>query len=68
MKTPTLKHRAIVHLAADMRKGAGAHPMARKPGPSVEEWEEEQDLEYIWADHDEAMRTMALELVKGDMR
>ena len=45
MKTPTPKHRAIIHLAADMRKGAGAHPMAQKPGPSADEWDE-WDLEW----------------------
>jgi len=43
MKTPAPKHRAIIHLAADMRKGAGAHSVARKPGPSVEEWDDEGD-------------------------
>jgi hypothetical protein len=39
MTTP--KHRNIVHLHASMKSGAGAHPMARKPGPSVEEWDDE---------------------------
>jgi hypothetical protein len=46
MKTPAPKHRAIIHLAADMRKGAGAHGVARKPGPSVEEWDDARDLEW----------------------
>jgi len=46
MKTPAPKHRAIIHLAADMRKGAGAHSVARKPGPSVEEWDDARDLEW----------------------
>ncbi len=41
MKTPAPKHRAIIHLAADMRKGAGAHSVARKPGPTAEEWDDD---------------------------
>lgn len=41
MKTPAPKHRAIIHLAADMRKGAGAHSVARKPGPSADEWDDD---------------------------
>lgn len=41
MTTPAPKHRAIIHLAADMRKGAGAHSVARRPGPSADEWDDD---------------------------
>lgn len=40
---PTPKRRAIVHLQAKMKSGAGAHPSERKPGPSVEDWGEDED-------------------------
>lgn len=58
MKTPAPKHRAIIHLAADMRKGAGAHSVARKPGPSVEEWDDEPTVISItqWSHADDDAR------------
>lgn len=46
MKYPAPKHRNILHLQADMKSGAGSHKVARQPGPSVEEWDEERDLEW----------------------
>ena len=40
---PAPKHRNIQHLSAKMKSGSGAHPSERKPGPDVEDWEDEED-------------------------
>jgi hypothetical protein len=41
------KRRNIQHLLASMKSGAGVHSSARRPGPSVEEWDwqDEENVE-----------------------
>lgn len=37
--------RNIQHLLAKVRSGAGSHPTTRKPGPSIEDWEDEEEMQ-----------------------